>query len=239
MASANAGPISSRDTTRLWAILTAIAGIVALGVTIAFQTLPEVKAAGACVASDAVLRFEFARTPGDLDAIFGPAGGDCRALVVAAMDAINRLDVLVFIPAYTAFVSFAALFLSEGKFRWLTAMAIVAAAIALSADYVETLGLLSYTPELTPTPAMLAQSSAAAWIKFAGLGVNGLLLAALCFTAAARKRWILGALLCLPSLGVAVTFYDLSLNSALTLAFFASWTPLLIMAIKSAITGRA
>lgn len=239
MAPTHAEQSLSREVTRLWAIATALSGIAALGVTIAFQALPEVKAAGACAASDAVLRFEFARTLADLDEIFGPSGGECRAKVVAALDAVNTLDVLLFIPAYTAFVSFAALFLSGGKLGALPMMAIAAAIIALSADYVETIGLLSYTPDLTPAPEMLARSSSAAWIKFAALGVNGLLLAVICFTAAPRARWIIGALLCLPSIGVAMMFVDLRWVPAQTFAFFASWTPLLIMAIKSSITGRA
>lgn len=228
----------TRNRTRLWATLTAFAGVVALGVVIAFQTLPEVMEAGACAASDAVLRFEFAKTQADLEAIFGPAGSDCRAKVVAAMDAINTLDVALFIPAYTAFVAFGALFLTGGAPRPAAVAAIAAAVIALGADYVETFALLSYTPELGPTPAMLAQSSTAAWIKFAALGLNALALAALCFTATPRRRWILGALLCLPAIGVTAMFIDLSWTSAQTLGFLAGWTALLIMAIKSAIWGR-
>jgi hypothetical protein len=224
---------------RLWATLTAIAGVVTLGVVFAFQRLPEVTAAGACLSDEAVLRYELATTAADLAALFGPAEGECHAKIVAALDAVNTLDVWLFIPAYTAFVSFAALFLAEGRLRPLALAAIAAAGIALAADYVETLALLAYTPELTPTAAMLAQSSAAAWIKFFALGLNGVMLGGLCFTAAPRRRWILGALLCLPLIGVAMMFVDLRWIEAQTLAFFAGWTPLLIMAAKSAITGRA
>lgn len=230
--------IAPRDSTRFWAALTAIAGVVTLGVVVAFQALPEVTAAGACASGDAVLRFEVARTLADLEAVFGPAGGECRAKVVAAMDAINTLDVWLFIPAYTAFVACAALFLSGGALRAAAWLAIAAAAVALAADYVETLALLSYTPDLSPAPDMLEQSSTAAWIKFAALGLNGLALAALCFTARPRRRWILGGLLTLPAIGVALMFVDLSFALAQTLGFIAGWTPLLAMAIKSAITGR-
>ena len=224
---------------RLWALLAAVAGIVALGVVIAFQLLPEVRAAteAKCATGDAVLRFEVARTPQDLDALFGPFGSACNVKVVAAMDAINTLDVWLFIPTYTAFVSFAALFLSGGRLSALAMAAIGAALVALAADYVETFALLSYTPDLNATPEQLAQSSAAAWLKFAALGVNGLLLAGLCFRAEPRRP-ILGALLCLPAIGVAAMFLDLRLAPIQTLAFLASWTPLLAMAIRSAATGR-
>jgi len=222
---------------RLWAILTAVAGVVSLGVVFAFQMLPEVKAAGGCAAGDAVLKFELARSADDLLAIFGPPDGECRAKVVAAMDAVNTLDTRLFIPAYTAFVAFAALFLSAGAWRAWTFAAIAAALLACAADYVETISLLAYTPDLTPTIDQLATSSTAAWTKFAALAVNALFLAALCFTGAPR-RWILGALLCLPVIGVGMMAMDLKWISVQTLAFLASWVPLLIMAGRSAITGR-
>lgn len=225
-------------TSRPWAIAATVAGVVTLGVVFAFQSLPEVTAARGCMPDEAVLLFEVATTPAHLDAIFGPEGGDCRAKVVAALDAVNTLDVWLFIPAYTAFVSFAALFLAGEALRSFAIGAIALAGIALGADYVETLALLSYTPDLNPTPEMLARSSAAAWIKFFALGANGLALAALCFTAAPRRR-ILGALLCLPVVGVTMMAADLQWIPAQTLGFFAGWTPLLIMALKAAITGRA
>lgn len=226
------------NQTRIWAALTAIAGLTTLATIVAFRTLPEVQAAGPCMTDGAVLNFEFARSPADLDTIFGAVGSACRDPRIAALDAINTVDVWAFIPAYTAFVSFAAMFLSAGVLRPLAWAAIAVAVTALGADYVETLNLLAYTPDLAPPPARLIESSTAAWIKFFCLGLNGLLLAALCFTATPRRP-ILGALLCLPIIGVALMFADRSLIQAQSLAFFASWTPLLVMAAKTAVTGRA
>jgi hypothetical protein len=223
---------------RLWATLTAIAGLIALATVFAFQTLPEVKAAGSCAANDAILRFEVARKVEDLDLLFGPTGAECRDKVVAAMDAVNTLDVRLFIPAYTAFVIFAALFLSGGALRPLTLGAIAAALVACVADYVETIGLLSYTPDLTPSTDELFRSSTAAWIKFAALAVNALLLAGLCFTTVPRRP-IIGALLCLPVIGVGAMALNMDWSFFQTLAFLLSWVPLMIMAVKSAITGRA
>jgi hypothetical protein len=229
--------MTDTNPPRLWAIVTAIAGIASLAIVFAFQSLPEVKAAAGCASDRAVLLFELARTQTDLDAVFGPAGSDCRPKVIAAMDAVNTIDVWFFIPIYTLFVSAAALFLSGGALRPLAWGAIALAVVAAGMDYVETLNLLAYTPDLAPAPQRLIQSSTAAWVKFFSLGVNGLLLAALCFTAAPRRP-ILGALLCLPIIGVTLMFVDRSLMQAQSLAFFLSWTPLLVMAAKSAITGR-
>ncbi len=222
---------------RTWAILTAVAGLIALGTVFAFQGLPEVKAAGACASQDAVILYEFADDAGDLTAIFGPPESECRPKVVAALDAVNTLDVWLFIPAYTAFVVLAAMFLSAGALRPWTFAAIGAALLACAADYVETINLLAYTPDLSPTLESFATSSTAAWTKFAALGLNGLFLAALCFTGTPR-RWILGALLCLPAIGVTMVAIDLKWISAQSLAFMASWVPLLIMAAKSAVTGK-
>ena len=223
---------------RLWATLTAVAGVATLGVVVWFQSLPEVKAAlEVCEKKDALLWFEVARTQADLDAVFGPIDGPCRPKLITAMDAVNTIDVWAFIPAYTAFVSFAAMFLSGGVLRPFAWAAIAFAFLALGTDYVETMNLLAYTPELAPAPERLIESGTAAWVKFFALGINGLLLAALCFTAPHRRR-ILGALLCLPIIGVTLMFIDMRLAAAQTFGFLLSWTPLMIMAIKSAVTGR-
>jgi len=226
------------NTIRLWAALTAIAGLAALATVMAFRMLPDVVAAGPCMTDGAVLHFEFARSPADLDTIFGAVGSECRDKRIAALDAINTVDVWVFIPAYTAFVSFAAMFLAAGALRPLAWCAIALAAIALGADYVETLNLLAYTPDLAPAPERLVESSTAAWVKFFCLALNALALAGLCFTATPRKRWILGTLLCLPIVGVTLMAVNVNWMQAQTLAFFVSWTPLLVMAARAAVIGR-
>jgi hypothetical protein len=221
---------------RSWAIAVAIAGVVTLATTIAFRMLPEVSAAGSCMAADAVVKFEFARTAADIDAIFGPPGGPCRAGVVTAMDATNTLDTRLYIPSYTAFVVFAALFLSGGRLRLPVLAAAVAGVGALAADYVETFSLLAYTPDLTPTTAQLATSSSAAWIKFWLLGVNALALAWVCVTEP-KRRIILGVLLCLPIVGVVLAFFAGQL-AVMTLGFVLGWTPLLALAIRASLIGR-
>jgi hypothetical protein len=230
--------MTDKNPSRLWAIVTALAGVASLAIVLAFQNLPEVKAAAGCTKPGAVLLYEFARSQADLDAVFGPAGSDCRPKVIAAMDAVNTIDVWFFIPAYTLFVSAAALFLSGGALRPLAWVAIALAIVAAGADYVETLNLLAYTPDLAPPPERLVESSSSAWVKFFCLGLNALALAGLCFTATPRRRWILGALLCLPIAGVTLMAIDLNWMQAQSLAFFASWTPLMVMAARAALIGR-
>ena len=87
------------NTTRVWAILTMLAGLATLAVTVLFQALPTVAAgrAAECYAAPPVIAFEFARTVNQASALFGP--GDCRAMTITAMDTINRLDMAAYIPA--------------------------------------------------------------------------------------------------------------------------------------------
>lgn len=226
------------DTSRTWAAVTALSGLAALGTVFAFRSLPDVQAAGACMTERAVLEFELARSQAALDALFGVVGSECRDMRIAALDAINTIDVWVFIPAYTAFASCAALFLSGGILRPLAWAAIALAVAAAGTDYVETLNLLAYTPDLAPAPERLIESSSAAWVKFFCLGLNALALAGLCFTATPHKRWILGALLCLPIAGVTLMAINTDWMQAQSLSFFASWTPLLVMAARTAVIGR-
>eukprot|EP01030_Chromulinospumella_sphaerica_P022589 gene22589-22575_t len=104
-------------TPRLWAILASIAGLASLAVTVAFRLLGPVRAAGDCMASGAVIQFEFARKAEDLTNIFGEAIDPCRGLTIDAVDAVNQLDVAAYIPSYTLFAIFAALFVAGGRLR--------------------------------------------------------------------------------------------------------------------------
>src|SRR5215217_858930 len=90
-------------STRSWAILTAVSGIAVVTVSTAFTLLPEVvagQAAGCYGKTPPVVAFEFARTVAEASPLFGT--GDCRPLALAAMDAINRLDVVAYILAFVA-----------------------------------------------------------------------------------------------------------------------------------------
>ena len=87
------------------------AGLLVLAVTLFSLTQPPVQPCGNLPQNYApIIAFELARSPADLEAIFGnePEQWDssCRALVVQAMDAINLVDVLVYIPVYGVFMAF-------------------------------------------------------------------------------------------------------------------------------------
>ena len=221
-------------TPRLWAILAAVAGLVSLAVTVAFRLLGPVTTAGQCMAGDAVVRFEFARKAQELTDLFGETIDPCRPLNIAAMDAVNQLDVIAYIPSYTLFAIFAALFISGGKLRLPILLAILAAVVALVADYVETFTLLKITPTLETQAALLPTSSTAAWAKFGALALHALILAAVCLEKPPR-RWILGFLLLAPAVGVLAAWSNPQSLGLLTIGFLLAWLPLLGFVIWRAV----
>jgi hypothetical protein len=224
------------NTTRVWAILTTLSGLATLAVTLLFQALPEVAAGrvAGCYAAPPVIAFEFARTAQQASALFGT--GDCRAMTLTAMDAINRLDMAAYIPAYTLFAVVGAIFAARGARPRLALLAILAAITALVADYVETSTLLKITADFAAaTDPMTERASTAACIKFFALGVHGLLVAAVCFRATPR-RWIVGAAMALPMLGVVAAATDPDTRAGLmTLGLTLGWLTLMAFAAKEAV----
>lgn len=216
---------------RVWAALTVLTGLATVAVTVAFQMLPQVTAAGACWAPGKVVDFELARTLAQLLKVFGPPAGACRVPIVTAMDAVNHFDVKAYIPSYTAFEICAAMFLGLSFKRPLVLGAIGVALVALAGDYLETLTLLQITQDLDGSADLLARSSAGAWVKFAGLALNAFLLSRICMASDSRRP-ILAMLLLLPMVGTAFAAIDNSRANLMTFALILSWTPVLLVAMR-------
>lgn len=219
---------------RLPPLLTSLTGLATLGVTVAFQQLAAVKAAGTCMGAGSVVRFEFARTMAELGAVFGPAV--CRQPVIAGMDAVNHLDIAAYIPGYTAFAIVAALWLG-GRSR-AALLAVGLAVVAFAADMVETTTLLQITRDLPAAGPLLPRSSTAAWIKFAALAAHALTLALVCLRARPRRR-ILAVLLVLPAIGVTAARLDPASVGLMSLAFAVAWTPMMLLAMRETVWPRA
>lgn len=226
-------------STHRWAIATAAFGIATLILFVGFALLPQVAAAGECLAAGAVIDFELARTGAELIAIFDAPGSACRPLAVAAMDAVNTLDVWAFIPAYTLFCIGGALFLSDGAlWRPLTFAAAASAVLAAAADYLETTTLLSITRDIERGAALAPVSAFGAWAKFALLAAHALFCAGLAYVSP-QRRTILGVLLVLPTFGVLAlaidhTRYAMVLNATFALAWFA----LLAVAVRALVPAK-
>lgn len=227
-------------STRAWAIATAAFGFVTLALFVAFALQPEMAAASECLAPGAVIQFELAQSARDLLAIFGAPDSACRPLAIAAMDAVNVLDVWAFIPAYTLFCVSGALFLANGAgLRPLAFAAVVSAVLAAGADYLETTTLLAITRRLDDAQALLPYSQFGAWAKFALLAAHALFCAGLC-QVGPQRRTMLGVLLVLPTLGVLAVAYDpRQLASVLNASFAIAWLALWVLAIRAAVPAKA
>ena len=226
-------------TQRGWGIATLLTGLIALGLFVVFAMLPEMRAAAQCLPAGSVVQFELARNVQDLAAIFGPSGSACRTLAVAAMDAVNRIDLIAFIPAYTTFCMCAALLLANGDWRRpLAVAAVFAALLAAAADYLETTTLLDLTQNLDYPDPLLQSSQLGAWSKFALLAAHALFCGGLCFVGD-KRRPILGVLLLAPTPGVAAAAYDhVVLANAMNGAFAVAWIALLVVAALTTVRAK-
>ena len=152
-------------TRRAWT-LCAVAGVVAFVATFVMGRVPGLKPCGPTMLSNAILAFEFARSPADLNLLFGVE--PCRSTLIAAQRIDLLLDGLWFIPAYTAFLSLAALASGVAWRRWLVGALLVA---GLS-DQVEGLILWALLGALPGTQGLLDALWAAVHLKFALLAVG-------------------------------------------------------------------
>lgn len=209
------------------------AGLVAIGALVAFGGIAGLAPCGPSTGLNAILAFELARTPAELAALFGQ--DPCRSILIAAQIRALLVDALLFIPAYAAFLTFAAVAL-DGRIAARLAMAAVALAALL--DEIE--GALQYTL-LRTLPGRQWLIDLLYWearTKFVLLGLAGLILAALL---AANRR--LGAVAAIPvALGSFFSLYFAFIDMhapQLLLGYRIAWTTLLVVAAIGAVIPRA
>jgi len=216
--------LSSRAAHRI--SLIAGLGIAALSAWSAMQ--PALVVCGGLAKSYApVIAFELARSVADLQAIFGPAAGACRAALAARMDALTWADSLVFIPVYGAFLIFFFLGLrSQDRGLARAGLAIVVAALA--ADYVENICLLHLSANPDVASSWLALLPWATGIKWMALAIAGAIGG---FIVAQRGRiYYLAAALC--AFGLTLTalaiFNPHAFGANASNGILASWIAFLI-----------
>jgi hypothetical protein len=175
------------------------AGLLVLAVTLFSATQPPVQPCGNLPQNYApIIAFELARSPADLDAIFG--NEPCRSGIVERMDAINLVDVLVYIPVYGAFMAFFFLGMRV-RHASLGTLGFRIAVIAALGDYAENTCLMSLTPQLDPASIWFTLLPWATGIKWLGLGVAGAIAAAIYVKSSGTRIWnYLAALLCAAAL---------------------------------------
>jgi hypothetical protein len=177
------------------------AGLLVLAVTLFSITQESLRPCGNLPQNYApIIAFELARSSADLDAIFGNeadrSDSSCRALVVEAMDAINWVDVLVYIPVYGVFMAFFFLGM-RARHALLGTLGFRIAVIAALGDFAENACLMNLTPQLDSTSTWFALLPWATGIKWLGLGVAAAIAAAIYVKSAGTRWWnYLAALLC-------------------------------------------
>ncbi|NWG54637.1 MAG: hypothetical protein HXY28_13040 [Hydrogenophilaceae bacterium] len=209
---------------RLFAIMAIAAGLGVLATTAAFQFLPEVKDAAACARSTSLIEFQQARSMDDLIAVFSAPGGRCRAPMVAAMDAQNTLDLVLYIPLYALFLVAAAAAFERRVKSPLFLMAFAAAAIGVAGDVLETLIQLRIADDVEAARPLLAPLAVGYWLKYAGLAAHAAVFAGIAFRAG-RRFWLLALAAIAPPLAFAAA--AAGAGSSLIAAFAVFWLALL------------
>ena len=217
----------------------ALAGLATLAISVALARLPETGAARtACGGTlPSLVRFQLALTVSDVEDALGPAGA-CREAAIAAMDAVNRLDVRAYIATYGAFLLLSLwVVMTEARRRgfWLV---VVVVGIALVADVIETTRQLAITADLAGAARHLPLLIVAARAKFIGLAIATL--AASWAGWHARPRRILLAASCVPvasllplALAAPKAYGDLA-----TLSLGIAWVVLLGSVSRAALRTR-
>lgn len=146
------------------------AGLLVLAVTLLSATQEPVRPCGNLPQNYApIIAFELARSADDLQAIFGTQE-PCRSSVVERMDAINLVDVLVYIPAYGVFMAFFFLGM-RSRHTLLGTLGFWVSLLAVLGDFAENACLMSLTPALDPSSTWFALLPWATGVKWLGLGV--------------------------------------------------------------------
>jgi hypothetical protein len=172
------------------------AGLLVLAVTLMTAAQEPVRPCGNLPQNYApIIAFELARSADDLQAIFGTQE-PCRAAVVERMDAVNLVDVLVYIPAYGVFMAFFFLGM-RARHAALGTLGLRVALVAALADFAENACLMSLTPAVDPSSTWFALLPWATGIKWLGLGVAAAIAAAIYVkSAGVRALNIVAALVC-------------------------------------------
>lgn len=120
-------------TRLLWA-LCLIAALVMVAAMIAMGQVPHQVACDGDASLRPILRFEWLISTAQFQHLFGAE--PCRSQLALAMDAVNRIDVMAYIPAFTAFQLFAA-WAMRANGRLAALFVINAALIAAGCDMLE------------------------------------------------------------------------------------------------------
>lgn len=211
-------------------LVAAVAMIAALSM---FSAIPGQTPCDGDQTLDAMIRFEWVRSAAELAQLFGQE--PCRSTLADAMDAMNRVDVNLFIPAFTLF-QIAAAWVLRRDGRLLGILVINAALIAGACDFIEDGHLVGLTAALRmEAPIDQAVIDQLFWLvrtKFALLAFNAILLGWLIGKRAGSgwrlAKWLMVA-------GGLIGLAGLAQPALLGLGIGLAWVTLLIVAAVRAV----
>jgi hypothetical protein len=180
----------------------------------------------------AVSEFQRSETLADIARVFGMPPDPAR---IAAMDALNTLDLFGFIPAYTLFLTAVAIVLGGLRNRW-TQAAIAFAVIGGLADAIETWKQLQLTADIANAANHLPIAPWH-WLKYAALALNGVAVTSLCLTAP-KKRWILAVIAFASFPLVLGAYLDLASPRLFSATFAIYWVALLVISIIETVRAK-
>ncbi len=163
----------THDRSRLFWILCTLFGAGVLGFVAWFGgVIPTRTCSGTLPPGvSALLVYQLARTPADIEVVFGPAGSPCRQAMIAAMDRANTVDLAGFIATYTAFLACFFLALRRARTETIARLGLAAVLTAALFDVLETATQLHITGQLPGSTVALLLLSIGSRGKFLGLAI--------------------------------------------------------------------
>ena len=221
-------------SARAWPLATLLLGLATLAALLALGQQPEVTALyGAGEVGAVVSDFQRAASMDDLVRVFGDPP---NPRVIAAMDAVNRLDLWLFVPVYTLFLLAAAVMIGKARRGPLLWAAFAFALLGAGADVIETSAQLRLTADWQNAASHLPIAPWH-WLKYAALALNGFAVAGLCLLGAPR-RWLLGIVALAPLPCVLAAFAGVASPRVFSVAFAAYWLALLAVAGVEAMRAK-
>lgn len=210
------------------AFAAALFGLATLAVFIGFQILPAVRAAGECIEQGSLVAFQRARDMEALRDVFGAPASACRAPALNAIDALNTLDLFLFIPVYALFLMSAVAMLAKGVRAPLALLAIAAVLAGVAGDVHETMTQLRMTRDIDASAPLIPALTLGYWVKYAGLAAHAVVAGLIALRA---RRWILAGLGLLT--GIATIAAALDFVQLMTTSFALFWSALLAVALAA------
>jgi hypothetical protein len=185
-----------------------------------------------------LLSYQLARTPADIEAVFGPAGNPCRETMIAAMDRANLVDLVGFIATYSVFLACFFVALLRSGTGAVARIGLVAVAGAFVFDVLETWTQLYITGSLPGSGTSLALLAVGSAGKYIALAVVAVCAGLAMLARGGVSGRVAGVLCVVGGALVVVGFVYAPALAALGAGNAVAWVVVLLYAIVAAVLER-